>query len=338
MHCICFKRLVTDRTAVSRHDILKLMNKAKAPITAKRAIGTSIAVSVSDIVLNLLVAIASGSVIMLAQALQGAADLTTAGLLMIGVKRSNAKPDATHPFGFGREVFFWTLMASVFAFFVTGGISIMRGIDQALNPGVIENTGIAFAMLFFGLATNGYSLSLSLRRLARGNKKASLWDYILRSSLVETKTSLLVDLMGTLSAALGLFGLLLFQLTDNVRFDGLGALAVGILTALGALMLIYNIRGFIIGISPSQDVIERINKVALGVDGVEDILDLRAVMIGSDKLLVIIEAHFSDRLSTDEIERITDVIKQELKQNIPIITRVQVEAETPDSELISKGR
>lgn len=302
-------------------------------ISATRAIVTSIAVSIGDIALNLFLAVISGSTVMLAQALQGTADLTTASLLMIGVRNSKRTPDARHPFGFGREVFFWALLASVFALVVTGGLAILRGVQQIADPSELSNTTWAIVVLVFGLATNGYSLSVSVRRLLAGAKRHTILDYLLHSSLVETKASLLVDLMGTLSAALGLMALVLYRLTGNAVFDGIGAAGVGVLTAIGALFLLYNLRGFIVGISPSQDTIERIRSLAMGFREVQDVLDLRAVTIGSGQIFVILELHFQDELSTNQLERSIDDIKARLQDELPTIARVQIEVETPASEL-----
>lgn len=310
------------------------MEKNKKQISAIRTVTTSIVVSAGDILLNLAVAIATGSVVMLAQALQGMADMTTSLLLLLGVKLSKRKTNPSHPLGHGREVFFWTLLASIFALVVTGGFAIYRGIDQIVSPAPIENIGLAYAMLSSGLVANAYSLSISLRRLSYGNRKSSFFRYLLSSSLVETKTSMLVDLMGTLSAFLGLIAIILLDITNNVVFDGIGAVSVGLMTSAGAGMLIYNLRGFIVGQSPGQEIIEQIRQTAMEFRQVNDVLDLKAVTIGSGQVMAILEIHFIDGLSTDDIEKITDSIKERLRKRVPSLKRVQIEAETPEGEIL----
>ncbi|MDZ7786094.1 MAG: cation diffusion facilitator family transporter [Candidatus Saccharibacteria bacterium] len=302
-------------------------------VSAEHAVGVSILVSVGDILLNIIVAVFTQSAVMLAQALQGAADLTTALLLLIGVKKSDRKADATHPFGFGREVFFWTLLASIFALVVTGGFAITQGVRQILDPQNVMFPLIALGMLSFGFVTNAYSMHVSLRRLGytlqNADTKATL-RRIFHSSLVETKTTLLIDLMGTLSALVGFVSLFIFWLTGEVFFDGIGAVIVGGLIVAGAVLLIYNLRGFIVGISPRPEVINEIKRTTLSVKHVQDVLDLRAITVGSGKIFVVVEVHFADDLNTDEVETTTDRIKQKLKKRLPMITRVQIEAETPE--------
>ncbi len=302
----------------------------KKLITGYKTVVISSLVSIGDIVLNFIVALLTGSTVMFAQALQGVADLTTTTFLLLGVKRSEKSATVTHPFGYGRELFFWVLIASLFAFLVSGWFAVRRAVEQILNGGQLEYINFAILILTFGLVTNGYSLSFSIRRLSQGKKGKSFWEYIRHSSLVETKMTLLVDFMGTLSAMLGLTALVLYKITGNVIFDGVGALIIGLLTAAGALIVIIDLHDLIVGRSPHPQVIENIRKAALSTKGVQDVLDLRAISIGSEKILVILEVHFKDNLNTDEIEEITDRIKERVKKKEPQVTKVQVEAETPE--------
>lgn len=299
-------------------------------ITSLRTIVVSSAVSVTDVLFSFVAATITGSTVMLAQGLQGLADLTTTVFLFFGVKRSEKDTTKDHPFGYGRELFFWVLISSLFAFVFSGAFAMYNAIKQIIEAGPIESVHLAIFALSFGVLTNGYSLMNSLKRLSYGAKKVSLVEYIKNSSLVETKMTLLVDLMGTLSAIFGLFALSLYQITGNSVFDGIGALIIGMFTALGALLVIVDLRGFIVGRSPGTDVVNSIKSTAIGIKGVQDVLDLRAVTIGSGKIFVILEIHFEDDMSTDEIEVVTDEIKAAVQVAEPQIEQVQVEVESPE--------
>ena len=222
----------------------------KKQITGLRTVVVSSLVSVADIVLSLLATIITGSGIMLAQALQGTADLITTLFLLLGINRSQRKANVDHPFGFGREVFFWVLLSSLFAFLVSGGIASGRAIHDLIEGSELTSLPLAIGLLSFGFISNGYSLSNSIRRLAGGAKGKSFWNYIRHSSLVETKMTLLVDFMGTLSAALGVIALILAYFTGNTIYDAIGALIIGLLTAAGALFVIIDLHDLIVGRSP----------------------------------------------------------------------------------------
>lgn len=99
-----------------------------------RVVATSFLVSVSDVVFNFAVAFFTGSTVMLAQGLQGLSDLITGGILFMGVKRSHRMADKKYHFGYGREVFFWVILAGVLMFLGTGGLSVYFGWQQVINP------------------------------------------------------------------------------------------------------------------------------------------------------------------------------------------------------------
>lgn len=308
-------------------------NKKQKYISDLRAVTVSSLVSIGDVVFSFIVAAITGSTVMFAQGLQGVADLTTTATLFLGVKRSKRPPSKKYPLGYGREIFFWALISSLFAFLVSGALASWRAIRELLDGGVLENIWIALIALSFGFIMNGYSLRTSLKRLAQGSKTTSFWEYLRQSSLIETKMTLLVDFMGTSAALLGLIALGLYQITGNAVFDSVGALIIGILTAAGALFIVADLKSLIAGQSPNQSVINTVRETAISVKGVEDVLDLRAVTIGAGRIMVILELHFKDNLNTDDIEKITDEVKDRVQKAEPEVESVHVEAETPDAEL-----
>lgn len=298
-----------------------------------RVVATSLTVSVSDVVLNLIVSLITGSTVLLSQSLQGLSDLITGGILLIGVKRSKRKADTKYQFGYGREIFFWVLMAGVLMFLGTGGLSFYFGYQQLIRPGEIENVLLAIAMLVFGLSTNAYSLNQSIRRLRQVNHQANWWWQLRHSSIVETKATLLIDFMGTVAATVGILALLTFVLTGNARFDGLGSMAIGLTVMAAAIILIRDVRDLIVGRAVDTELAQKITDTAESTPGIVSVLDLRTMYLGSGKLLVIIEVHIEDGLDTDRIEKVVDHVKHLVEQNIPEVHHIQIEVETPDSEL-----
>src|SRR5690606_17172325 len=127
---------------------------------------------------------------MLSQALQGMSDLITGAILFFGVRSSKRAPDQRYQFGYGREVFFWVLIAGIIMFLGTGGLSLFFGIQQVISPDPVENLPIAFIMLIFGFSTNFYAFRLSVRRLREAGS-GKWWRELRHSSVVETKATLL---------------------------------------------------------------------------------------------------------------------------------------------------
>lgn len=306
-------------------------------ISDVRVVATSLTVSVSDVLLNLLVAMFTGSTVMLSQALQGLSDLVTGGILFLGVKRSSRKADLNYQFGYGREIFFWVLIAGMFMFIGTGAVSFYLGYQQFVNPHAIEHAGFAFAMLAWGFITNLYAFRLSLKRMHRSSLTKGWWHQLLRSSIVETKATFLIDLLGTVAAFLGFAALLTYALTGNVQFDGIGSIVIGISMMLVSMLLIRDVRDLIVGKAVDPEVSERIIGATQTVEGINSVLDVRTMYLGSAKMLVIIEVHVQDGLDTDQIESIVDNIKTVVQQNVPEVHHIQVEVETPDGDFEMKA-
>ncbi|HEX7259471.1 MAG TPA: cation diffusion facilitator family transporter [Candidatus Saccharimonadia bacterium] len=300
-------------------------------ISARRVVITSFVVDLGDIILNVITAVLTGSVVVLTEALQGAADLLTSALLWVGVQRSKRQATRVHRFGYGKELFFWILMAGVSMFIITAGFSFYFGFQRILHPHPIQNIELAYVVLTIGFATNLYALSLSLRRLGVSlrHKLSHIRRHIRNSALIETKATTILDLMGASAAMLGLISLVIYGITGESRFDGLGAMVVGLSCAVFALLLIFEVKNFIVGRSASPEVESQIKAVATNVVGVHSVLDLRTMQMGSERVMVNMEVHLDHRLRTQEIEQLMDDLKEAVKKDVPEVQHIQVEVETP---------
>jgi len=306
------------------------MEKTHPKISARKVVLTSFVVDVSDIAINVLAALLSGSVIMLSQALKGVTDLIASGFLLVGVKRAKRPSDKKHPFGYGRELYFWTFLSALFTFTLTAGASFYLGLKRYLSPIPIRNLTLTYLALIIAIITNGYSMLLSLKRLLGKQPLLTIWKAFTNSALIETKTTLVLDTMGTIASVLGLIALLLYQQTGNMKFDGLGAIAIGITLAILALFILKGAKDLLVGQSASPEIEEKIIKAAKSFPSVISIIDLRTLHIGTNRLLVNMEVHLANRLTTDEIETLIDKIENQIKKEVPKATNIQIGLETPD--------
>lgn len=303
----------------------------KQGISARRVVITSFVVDLGDVFLNLTTALITGSMVVFTEALQGFADLLTSGLLWLGLKRSRRRPNRQHKFGFGKELFFWILMAGVSMFVLTAGFSLYFGFKRFLDPEPIENVRLAYAVLLIGLSTNFYAFRLSLKRLNIHFRDGvgEFWRRIRESPLIETKATTILDSMGTAASALGLVALAVYGITGDARFDGLGAIVVGLCCAVFAWLLIFEVKDFIVGRSASPELEERIKLIAQGIKGVHGVLDLRTMQMGSERVMVNMEVHIDHRLTTPAIEKLMDDLKLAVRDDVPEVQHIQVEVETP---------
>lgn len=298
-------------------------------VTARRVIATSFLVDLLDIILSLSVAFLSGSVIMVTQVLEAIADLTASGFLLIGLRRSMKKEDKTHPFGYGREIYFWTLLSALIMFGITSTLSFYFGWERFNSPHIIKDVNLALLVLVITFFTNLYAFALSFRRLLRKRPIKHIVQIFYRSSLVETKTTFILDLMGSLASFLGSVALGVYILTGDLRFDGVGAMMIGVALAICSIFLLSGIRDLLIGRSASLETENKIIKAALHIKEVEDVLDIKTLHVGSERLLVNLDVHMKQRLSTPELEKLIDQIKIKIREEVPSVKYLQVELETP---------
>jgi cation diffusion facilitator family transporter len=301
-------------------------------VTTKRVIITSFIVDLLDVVLNFSVAILSGSVIMLTQVLEGVSDLSSSALLLIGFNRSQQKEDEQHPFGYGTEIYFWSFLSAIIMFGLTSTLSFYFGWQRFFHPEPIRDIYLAVAILILTFFTNGYAFFLSFKRLLKQRPLAHIVRIFYKSSLIETKTTFILDLMGASASLLGAISLGIYIITGDMRFDGLGAMIIGIVLAIFSLFLVTGIRELLIGKRASLETENKIKEAALEVDEVEDILGIKTMHIGTEKLLVDLDVHMQSKLGTRELEKLIDKIKDKIRERVPSAKYIQVELETPRSK------
>lgn len=299
-------------------------------IQAKRVILTSFFVDFLDVSSGIIVAILSGSVVMLAEALQGLTDLLASGFLIIGLSRSSKLSDRKHPFGHGRELYFWTLISSLIMLGVSATFSLYFGWQRFMNPEPLDNIYLALFFLVVAVITNGYAFSLSLKRLVQ---KESIWKIrkiFFRSPLIETKTTFVLDLMGTAASILGLIALMGYKITGDQRLDGVGAMVIGVVLAVLAFLLIMSVKDMLIGKSVSDEIRLKIIKAAEEIKEVNQVISLRATHIGPEQMLIILDVNIKDGLETDQIEDIMERLKKRIRSRVRDASIIQVELKDLD--------
>jgi cation diffusion facilitator family transporter len=304
----------------------------KKSVTTKRVLITSFAVDALDTLVNVVIAIITGSAVMLAESLQGFADLTSVTMLLIGFERSKKRSNKQHPFGYGKELYFWAILSVFIIIGITATLSFYSGLQKWRNPTHIEHVAIAYAALSVAIITNSYAFWLSLQKLLNNNPLKKFIEVFLQTSDVAPRTTLVLDAMGSLAAFFGLLSLVVYGITGNARYDGLGAMIIGVLLAILALTLLFTTKSLVTGRSASKQMENEIKDAALNVPQVKKVLDLRTMMMGTSNTLINLEVHLKDGLTTDQVEKVIDNIRENIQKKIPGRTHISIEPETPTKQ------
>lgn len=297
-------------------------------ISAEKAVLTSLFVDFLDVLLNLIAAIFTGSIVMIAETIHGVADSISVGFVYIGLKRSKKKPDKKHPFGYGKVLYVWIFISGIIMFGITSILTFYFGFMRFLDPKPIKNILLAIIVLLIFIGSNGYSLSVGVRRILNKNKLKNFFKLFKESNLVETKTTITLDLIGTCAAILGLISLSIYYFTGNLKFDGLGAMSIGITLGVLTIFLLFNTKQLLIGKRAPKKTEDDIIKIINSNKYVNSFPDLKTMNIGLGKIFVVAEINVKENLKTKQIEKLIDKIKQDVKDKIKEIYHIQIEIES----------
>ncbi|MCB9378107.1 MAG: cation diffusion facilitator family transporter [Holophagales bacterium] len=298
-----------------------------SPVDARRVLLVSFLVDVFDVVSNLAVALITGSAVVFAEMAQGIADSAGSALLVIGERRARRPADERHPFGYAREAFFWGLLSAVVMLAVGGGLSAWRGYRQLVQPEPLTTPLLAIAVVTLAIATNGYAVGLSVRKLVADH--GSLRTAWLAMDQPLVKGALLRDAIGTTTSVIGLFALVLCRTSGRIVFDALGALTAAVLMGAASLVLMMQARALITGQTLPEETLERLREAIRSIPAVDAVNRLAAIYAGSSAVLVDVDLDLDEDLHTTQIEALLDAVEERARTVLPNTQRVRILLNSP---------
>jgi cation diffusion facilitator family transporter len=300
------------------------------------ASGSSLKVIYAAIAANLAIAISkfvaaavTGSSAMLAEAFHSTADTGNEFLLLLGLKRSERPADADHPFGHGKELYFWSLLVAIFIFGMGGGFSFYEGVSRVLKPRPISSPGWNYAVLGAAAIFEGYSWYVARRALDSQRKPGdTLWWLIRRGKDPTVFTVFLEDSAALVGIGIAFLGIFLGQLFNNPYVDPAASMLIGVLLAAVAILLAMESGALLVGESANSDQIRRVREIISSEPAVEAVGDLLTMQLGVDQVLLTIAIKFRRDLGVPQIESTIDRLERRIRQEEPSIKRIFIEAES----------
>jgi cation diffusion facilitator family transporter len=267
----------------------------------------------------------SGSTAMLSEAAHSAADTTNQVFLLASLNLAERRPDEEHPFGYGKERFFWSFLAAVFIFVSGALFSFYEGIHRMLSgKAETSSPGIAFAVLAIALVLEGSSLVRAARQTAgeARRRRRRFARHVRESRDPTTKTVVFEDSAAVVGVLLAAAGLGLTLVTGSAVFDGAASVAIGALLAVVALVLGHDTYELLIGAGALPEERRALEEVFERHPRVEKLLELLTMATGPGSLLVAARVEFSDGLDSDAIEEVADELDEQLRDAIPEVEQV----------------
>jgi cation diffusion facilitator family transporter len=271
-------------------------------------------------------AVLTGSPALLAETLHTTADAGNEVLLWVALRRSERPADASHPFGYGPERYYWALLAAVGMFVIGGALSIWEGIDALLHPPELETFWVGVAVLVIALVLDGASRTVAVRGL---RKQAADRGVSVRQLLRETPdptivTIYLEDSIDVLGALLALIALVLHRVTGSAIPDAIATLAIGLLLVYVAARLTGRNRQLLSNLAVPQRYIDQLRARLLDADGIHGVDGLRAVYIGPGQVLVTADV-IVERCQTGEaVVAAIARVRGEIQRDAPAVAWVSL--------------
>ena len=270
----------------------------------------------------------SRSSAMLAESIHSLVDAGNGSLLVFGLHLSKRPADETHPFGYGKELYFWTLLVALFIFLVGGGVSIANGIRHILRPVPISH--ILWNYLTLGVAAlfEGYSLSVGLKEFKRAEGIQASLRTIHASKNPATFTVIIEDSAALVGLSIAFIGTLLDQVLDWHLADGIASVTIGFTLTLVAVLLIVESKALLVGEGADLPMLRSIRSLAEAEPGVEVAGYPLTMYFGPNSILLTINIRFAANLDRDGIQSCIDGVEAAVRARFPQVHHIYVEAES----------
>lgn len=295
-----------------------------AHTTSTRTLVIALAANLGIAVSKFVAAAVTGSSAMLTEGVHSIVDSTNQLLLMWGRRAAKKPPDKLHPFGYGRELYFWSFVVAVLVFALGAGVSIYEGIIHIMEPEPAVSPLVAYGVLLVAFLLEGWSTLEAFADFRKAKGELG-WFQAVRQSKDPPAFIVLLEngaaMAGIIAAAIGLA---LSQLTHDPFYDGAASVVIGAILGVTALLLAYESKGLLIGEAADPALVESLHALACGQCGVVGVGDVLTVHSSPDQVTVMMNVDFRDDLPAGEVERIVCRVEEEAQERWPQVRRLFV--------------
>lgn len=300
---------------------------------SKKAIYAAIAGNAAIAITKFTAAAFTGSSAMLSEGIHSLVDTGNGGLLLLGIRKSKKPADATHPFGYGKELYFWTLIVAMLIFGAGGGVSIYEGILHLLHPSPLEDPFWNYVVLGIAIVFEGIVFTIAFKQFQALKGEQSTWQAIRTSKDPTTFTVLFEDsaaMLGLIAAAVGIF---LAHQFDNPYFDGAASIVIGLILATVAFFIGYESKGLLVGEGADPETLQSIKALAEADPAIKAVDRPLTMHFGPHVVLLNMDVQFSDGSSGTERESAVERLEKAIRDKHEAIKHIFIEARSFTSDV-----
>jgi cation diffusion facilitator family transporter len=294
---------------------------------SKTAIIAAIAGNIGVAAIKFVAATFTGSSAMLSEGVHSLVDTGDGLLLFFGLKRSQRPPDEEHPFGHGKELYFWAFVVSMMIFAAGGVLTIYEGVLHVKHPEPVQDMMWNYATLSAAFLFEGISLAIGYRQFKKEIGKQAIWQAIRRSKDPTTFTVVFEDTAALLGLVIAFFGIWLSERLQLPLLDGVASICIGLLLAGVAILLGRECLGLIVGEGAEPEKLRRIRRIAESQSGIVRVRDLLTMYFGPETVLLNLGVEFRSDLTAQEVALCVDGLEAAIVREMPEVKRMFIEAE-----------
>jgi len=293
-----------------------------APTTSTRTLVVALLANLGIAASKFAAAFITGSSAMLTEGVHSVVDSTNQLLLMWGRRQAKKPPDKFHPFGYGRELYFWSFVVAVLVFALGAGVSVYEGIIHIANPEPAVSPYWAYGVLLVAFLLEGWSTLEAFKEFRQSKGRLSWYKAIKRSKDPPGFIVLLENgaaMAGIIAAALGLF---VAQLTGNPFYDGAASVLIGVILGITAMILAHESKGLLIGEAADPNLVRGLRKLTDDKRGVVGVGHVLTIHSSPDQITAMLNVDFDDAISARDVERIVCEVEVEARDRWPQVRHV----------------
>jgi cation diffusion facilitator family transporter len=296
--------------------------------SAKKTIYAAMTANFAIAVTKFIAASNTGSSAMLSEGIHSVVDTGNQLLLLLGIRLSKKPADDSHPFGYGQELYFWTLIVALFIFAIGGGMSIYEGITHIRHPEPLSDPLWSYAVLGLAVVFEGYSWNIALQEFLASKNEANIWTAIRASKDPTIFTILYEDtaaLIGLLVAFIGVFS---GHLLGNIYLDGVASIVIGVILCGVALLLATESKGLLIGEGANPETVASIKKITNEDPAVQRVIKVLTLHLGPQEVLLNLEIEFIEDLETEELASAVERLETSINSRHSEVQNIFIEAKS----------
>jgi len=271
----------------------------------------------------------TGSSAMWSEGIHSLVDSGNQALLLYGMYRARRPADARFPFGYGKEVYFWSFVVALLVFSTGAGLSLYEGVRHLQQPAVVANPAINYAVLAAAMLLEGAPWLAAYRQFSRMRGKRGVVEGVKRGKDPTVIAVLFEDSAALVGLLVAFAGVALYQYTGNPVFDAAASIVIGLILAATAAWLAFETKGLLIGESANREVVAEIRRLAERYPEVSRVNEVLTMHVGPDYILANLSIDIAPDAPRWRAHAILDELDERIKRADPRVKRVFIESQNP---------